>query len=144
MTSTFELFSGVRETVGAWEECEWCKGIGKWIRDEAIGGTEEVICIECNGAGGKWSDAYKSLWADEAYLVHVNEDDKLLFLTRTHEVCGVCKGKGYKWHIKPVQGAYNITRKIQEKEACECCLKDSDGNPTGAEQGTASEWEVKR
>jgi len=32
MTSTFELFSGVREKVGAWKECEWCKGVGKRMR----------------------------------------------------------------------------------------------------------------
>jgi len=64
MTSTFEFFSGVRETVRAWEICERCEGTGYEqtvpieVHDtpghkiEVAGDFVGVgTCGECNGEG---------------------------------------------------------------------------------------------
>jgi len=130
MTSTFKLKSVIVEEAPAWVECGRCEGSCQIrVKPRAGGHAAFQNCPACNGDGGKWNSLIKD---DPSLGLMFNTKGKLWFpfngakssiLTRTHEICGECKG--------------NTCGITTRKTYCDNCEN------TGAEPGTASEWEER-
>ena len=140
---TFSLESRVIEHVPAWVNCERCGGTGQWAHP-----VDLAPCPSCQGEGGRWHEAVyhpKHCVTNEITGHYLNYNcssetrvTKSSILVREYGVCGECGGK------KRIS-TYDNTASLGESvtmQPCDHCLKDADGNPTGAEPNTAGEWRV--
>ncbi len=122
-------------TVPAWTPCESCEGDGT-TGDEDVQGNK-YVCGVCQGAGGKWAEAVSHetgtpILLDD-YTGTFTPVTKSTILYQLYDPCGECGGKGFTGH-RPHYG---------DRILCKSCLKDSDGSPTGAAEGTGQGWEVE-
>lgn len=131
MTSTFEVIKTVRETAKAWVECGCVN-----IDTQSYVDHEREAC-SCNGDGGKWNRLIIQPRPDfKGWKGHVGEQfihfGKATILTREWGLCLRCNGT-------KIEGSCLCNRK-----PCSHCHQDADGNPTGAEPGSAGDWKVSR
>lgn len=146
MTHTLESY--IKERAPAQVECEEC--------DAGVQGSGAIddtdICTTCHGKGYRWHEAVipSAIGTEQGprchfiphllapnYEVPITKDS---FLTRRHDVCGKCGGDKIVRVLVENKG-YDIS---YSNRICDHCLKDENGNPTGAEPGSATPWEVER
>ena len=133
---TFTLEVRVREEVGAWGECEGCKGRG-YIT--SMTGASGERCEGCKGTKGKWHEAVKAgLQFYEVPSIEGRLVTKSSTLYRFHDACSVCRGD--KTGREKISGTDIYARNINTN--CKHCHVDGIGS-TGCEPGTATGWEVK-
>ncbi len=138
-------------TVPAWTPCKDCDGRGELvIQFPSADGIED--CPICNGDGGKWNEAV--IWNSIESFSHIIIDGKEKFVRKStilfqlYDPCGVCGGKGkVPCDCGVCRGLFpQISEDIKPEDKwkdCDSCLKDADGNPTGAAEGTGQGWEVE-
>lgn len=127
--SKFYRKSIIVEEAPAWEECSACLETGKV---EIPNGSIQA-CKHCGGRGGVWHEAVTVIPASMAFgLLRGDLIRHFATLIREHEVCQECNGTC-------IEGS----SMDNSRRECTRCLKDADGEPTGAEPGTAGEWKVK-
>ena len=118
-------------TVPAWEVCELCDGLGP---------AKPEGCGMCRSDGGKWNEALECRSSHpeaQAHLIGAPYTDdcwatRSTILFQLYDPCGECGGKGW---TGPRAGYCG--------DICPFCLKDSDGNPTGAAEGTGQGWKIE-
>ena len=112
-------------TVPAWVECRNCGGF-----DSRSG------CLDCNMDGGKWHEGICNSqgipWSAIGWGIDEKPVTKSTILYQLFDPCGECGGKGW---TGPRAGYCG--------DICPFCLKDSDGNPTGAAEGTGQGWKIE-
>ncbi len=124
-------------TVPAWVECRHCNGGGEVEHDEGYGIQD---CPVCNGEGGKWHEAVKDFYTgDDMSSMYIKlpgggvvNVTRSTILFQLYDPCGECGGKGW---TGPRAGYCG--------DICPFCLRDSDGNPTGAAEGTGQGWKIE-
>ena len=123
-------------TVPAWEVCKTCRSKGSCI---LVG-----ECPTCQGEGGKWHEAVvnaegfawlKIGWAGTSE----KELTRSTILYQLYDPCGECGGKGDVEKLTGMKAGKHYFTTID----CIRCLKDSDGNPTGAAEGTGQGWKIE-
>ncbi len=75
---TLTLKSFVEDRVPAWVECDPCQGEGFFIEGSIPGNIEQIMCDDCNGAGGAWHEAVEVCgrfhWPLEKPMTHAHID----------------------------------------------------------------------
>ena len=121
MTSTWPDVHYKKLTVPAWEVCELCDGLGP---------AKPEGCGMCRSEGGQWHGWAILMYGDDPEQANVVRKHTLL--TQLYYPCVECGGKGW---TGPRAGYCG--------DICPFCLKDSDGFPTGAAEGTGQGWKVE-
>ena len=126
---------GLRARV-AREECEGCEGTGNL----AVFELDPAQCGGCYGEGGKWHEYIQALRDHLMLPTFLETVTHTSILIREHEVCGECDGERTQYdHIDRFYEEDSPKIRVHDCGHCQ----DADGNPTGAEPGTATGWGVK-
>ncbi len=141
MTSTWPDVHYKKLTVPAWVECD-----DPSHYDDEFKHLQDS-CKQCNGDGGKWHEAVVVLGSDGiAYLrTSLNVPElpirvtKSTILYQLYDPCTECGGDGKIW----VPFDYSKLEDMGYNE-CKACLKDNDGNPTGAAEDTKQGWKIEK
>ena len=122
MTSTWPDVHYKKLTVPAWVEADgWHEGV-------------------CNSQGIPWSAIGWGI--DEKPVT------RSTILYQLYDPCGECGGKGkVPCDCGICRGLFpQISEDIKPEDKwkdCDSCLKDSDGNPTGAAEDTGQGWKIE-
>ena len=137
-------------TVPAWEVCELCDGLGP---------AKPEGCGMCRSEGGKWHEAVEpmatvSIENDPIITSRDPLVTKSTILFQLYDPCVECGGKKV---VKCLHGEAYDNGKYDDgskppgirphpicNHPCPHCLKDSDGSPTGAAEGSGQGWEVEK